>query len=68
MRRYIWMLVSTDRLRLPLALFDRAEDLAKYCGTSVNAVYSAVSHAKERGYTSKYVKVEIEETDDDLYT
>lgn len=67
MKRYIWMLVTMDRLRLPIALFDRAEDLARHCGVSVNAIYSGVSHAKERGHRSKYVKVEIEEEDDDLY-
>lgn len=65
--RHIWMLVTTDRFRLPLALFDRAEDLAKWCGVSVNAVYSSISHAKKRGHISRYVKVKIEEDEDELY-
>lgn len=57
----VYMLISLDRYELPLMVCDTAIEMARRCGTSRDAVYSAIRKAQLRGYRCKYVKVNIEE-------
>lgn len=57
----VYMLVSHDQYELPMMVCDTATELARRCGTTRNAVYSAIRNAQLRGYRCKYVKVDIGE-------
>ena len=57
----IWMMVSSDELELPLAVARSQAELARIIGIPAKNIASAISHAKKKGYKSRYVKVEIEE-------
>ena len=60
MREVIWMAVTPDEYELPVAVADTAAELGKKLGVSKNTIYSCISHAKEHGYKSIYVKVVID--------
>lgn len=53
----IYMAVSNDEFRLPIAIGDTAEELAKQVGTTANNIHSIVSKYGENG---RYIKVYIE--------
>jgi hypothetical protein len=55
----IWMLVTSDKYRLPMAVADSIEELAELVGVKVNTIVSAVSHAKKKGRNCRYIAVEI---------
>lgn len=57
----IWMLVTDDEYEFPLQIADSAVELARICGVTPNDIRSAVSHSKERGGRSIYVKVDIDD-------
>ena len=57
--RYIWIKTTTDEYEYIVAMGDTAKALAVDCGTSVNTIYSAISHAKKYGYKCAYKKVEV---------
>lgn len=63
MKINIYMCVTDDELELPVAVADTARELAKLCGTTENAVHSALSHAKHRNVTGRsiYHKVTVNE-------
>lgn len=58
---YIWIKTTKDEYEFIVAMADTAEKLARECGTSVNTIYSAMSHAKKKGKSSIYKKVVLEE-------
>lgn len=60
MSNIIWMVVSDDKYELPLCVGTR-EQVAKFAGTSVDVVSSAVCHARKRAGRSKFVKVVCED-------
>lgn len=53
-----------DDLELPLVIASSAEELARKIGKHRKNIYSAISHARARGYRSRYVKVEVEDGED----
>jgi hypothetical protein len=59
----LWMYVSDDELELPLAVTDTARELADVVGVDKNTIVSAISHARERGHRSRYIKISLEEGD-----
>lgn len=61
----IWMEVDLNNKELPIRIADRARDLARMKGIDPKGVSNAYSRAKCRGTKCRYVKVEIEEDDDD---
>lgn len=67
MKKYVWMMVSTDALRLPIAVANSAKELARITGKSEVSIKSAVSHAKDGKRRSCYERVEIDEEDDDQW-
>lgn len=57
---YIWMLVTTDKYELPLAVAGSAKELGEMIGEkNYQNILSAVSHAKYRKNKSKYVRVKV---------
>ncbi len=63
-KQYVWMMVTFDEFELPLAVADTAAELGKLVGQSSNAITSAVSKAKHKGFRSRYHAVEIEDDED----
>ncbi len=61
----IYMKVTKDRYSLPVAVADSPKELAALCGVSPNAIYSGFSHEKKGDWKSPYVKVEVEDDDND---
>ena len=61
----LWMEVTMDEYELPVAVASSAEELARKIGKTTNNIYSAIYKAKVRGYRSRYVKVEVEEENDE---
>lgn len=54
----LYMLVTEDEYELPLVIADSLGELAEILEIPKNRISSAISHAKKKGYRSKYVKVE----------
>lgn len=57
----IYMLITTDRYELPVAVADTVKELAFLIGVTENNIRSAMSKAKKRETRCRYVKVVIEE-------
>ena len=55
MKINVYMCVTDDELELPVAVADTARELAKLCGTTENAIHSAISHAKKRNVTGRSI-------------
>ncbi|MBQ0113293.1 MAG: hypothetical protein KBT03_09210 [Bacteroidales bacterium] len=62
-KKCLWLLVTTDKYELPLAVCDTAMELARIVGTSENTIYSAVCHFNKNRKikTCRYRKVVIDE-------
>lgn len=54
------MLVTNDKYELPLVVADSVAELAKLTGQKRSSVASAITHAKKKGFNSRYVKVDVE--------
>ena len=57
----VYMKVSKDKYRLPVAIADSPKELAELCGSTRNTILSAISKAKQRKQNSIYLKVEIDD-------
>lgn len=57
---YIWIKTTDDEYEHIIAMGDTAKALAVDCGTTVNTIYSAISHAKRNGKKSIYKKVVVD--------
>lgn len=55
----LWMLVTEDKYELPIAIFDRLEDLARYVGSTPNCIRTNYYKAVKKGYHCKYCNVRI---------
>ena len=65
----LWMEVTMDELELPVVIAGSADELARICHTNTNNIYSATSKMRrQKRKRSRFVKVEIEETDDENET
>ena len=64
MKKYIWMLVTSDEYELPLIVEDTVSKLAGKLGKKSSDICSAINKARKRGYKCKYVKVEINEEEE----
>ena len=65
MSRTIWLRVSRDEYELPEVVADTVQELAWRCGVTINAVRSSIGHDKAGHRKSYYVRIEVEEGDDD---
>lgn len=62
----IWMEVDLKNKELPTGrMATRARDLARMCGIEPKGVSNAISRAKRTGKRCRYVKVVIEEEDNE---
>lgn len=61
MRDAVYMLVSNDKYELPLMVADSVTELAELVGVKRSYISSAMSHAKKKGFKSRYVKVDLKE-------
>lgn len=61
MKQTIYMLMTTDKYELPLAVADTTRELSALIGVREDAIRSAMSKARKRGSKCRYVKVVIEE-------
>ena len=56
----VYMMVTQDKYELPLAVADTVAELARLTGQKRNTIASAMSHAKKKGFSSRYKKVVID--------
>lgn len=56
----VYMLVTQDKYELPLVVADTVAELARITGQKRSSIASAMSHAKKKGFSSRYVKVVID--------
>lgn len=61
----VYMMVTNDKYELPLMIEDTAAELSRKLHMNPNSVGSAISAAKIRGHKCRYVKVEIDDYDED---
>lgn len=59
--RSLYLLISSDKYELPLAVADTTRELSALIGVREDAIRSAMSKARKRGNRCRYVKVVIEE-------
>lgn len=59
------MKVSADKYEFPLIMADTQSELARICGVKRDSVASAIHHARKRNMRCQYVKVVIEEDEQD---
>lgn len=52
----VYMKVTRDKFRLPVAVADSVPELARMLGTNADNIHAAISHGRKT-----FVKVEIEE-------
>lgn len=58
---YLYILVSKDKLELPLAVADSPAELGRMIGVSKSTIDSSISHAKRKGKWCRYIKVKVED-------
>lgn len=57
---YLWLMVTTDKYELPLAVADSPRELAKLVGVSCQNIKTSIYLAKcGKIKYSKYIKVEV---------
>ena len=56
----IWMKVTHDKYKHPVAIADSCVELANLLGKTANNISSSISHSKKRGDWTPYRKVEID--------
>ena len=61
MNKCVYMVVTNDPYELPIAIADTIEELSKMIGVKPNAISSAMSKAKKKGFKSIYKKVMLED-------
>lgn len=65
MKNVVYMKVTKDEYELPMAVADSVSLLARKLGISKSTIESTMSNARKYGYKCPYVKVELEEEDDE---
>ena len=59
----LYMKVSRDKYQLPEAVCETVVELAQRCGVKPQTISGAMNHAKKKGGTSYYVRVEVDDED-----
>lgn len=55
----VWVALSNDKYRLPVAVADSAVELARMVGVTAETIRSSVYHARVNNRNSRFVKVDI---------
>ena len=53
----VYMAVTSDRYRLPVAVADSIGELAQLCGVTYSTVAKSLARARNHGVQSKYIRV-----------
>ena len=61
----VWLYVTKDKYELPLVVADSISLLARKLGVTTNTIHSAISRSRKCGYKCRYIKVVIDETEED---
>lgn len=61
----VWLYVTKDKYELPLAVADSIPLLARQLGVTTNSIYASMTHSRKKGYRCRYVKVVIDESEED---
>lgn len=61
----VYMQVTKDEYELPVAIADTVAELAMLTGIKPNSISTSISKAKKYKRKSQYVKIEIDEGDED---
>ena len=61
----IYMKVTNDEYELPIALADSVSILARKLEINPCVIHRAMKQAEEKGYKSSYIKVEIDDWEDE---
>ncbi|WP_405322214.1 hypothetical protein [Frisingicoccus sp.] len=61
MAQCVYMAISDDVYELPVAVADTIAELSQMIGVKRNAISSAMSKAKKKGFKSRYIKVTLED-------
>lgn len=59
MREYLWLCVTMDKYEFPLCVCDTIQELAEWCGTSVNNIQSSICKVEKHNRRSKYRRVKV---------
>jgi len=62
----VYIEVTKDKYELPVVVADSVNELARLCDTSVNNIYSRISHEEAGRYKSKYKKVYIDDEEEEI--
>lgn len=57
----VWMEVSKDDLKLPLAVANSCAELSRITGAREDNIRSAASYSKRYGIERRFIKVEVED-------
>lgn len=60
----LWLLVTKDKYELPLAVARTANELGKMVGVTGHSILRNVLYCKRRNIKCRYIKVDIEESED----
>ncbi len=55
--KYLYVCNTVDEFELPLAVAGSVPELAEMVGTTVNCIYSTISHYQQKGLKSRFRKV-----------
>lgn len=61
----LWLYVTNDKYELPLVVADSLPLLARKLGIKPNTIYTALNRGKNLGYRCRYVKVVIDESEEE---
>lgn len=57
----VYMEITRDKYELPIAVASNAEELARICGTTKNAIMSSISKGNIGFIRPRYIRVQIED-------
>ena len=52
--RYLYVCNTMDEYELPIAVAANVPELARMVGTTVNCIYSTISHCQKKGLKSRF--------------
>ena len=67
MSKVLYMKVTSDEYELPLAVADSVAELAAMVGVEASTVFGFMWYCKKNGKKCPYIKVEVEDDDDNLH-
>ncbi len=66
-QKYLYVYNTVDEYELPLAVANSVPELAEMVGTTVNCIYSTISHYQQKGLKSRFRKVLLIDDIEELF-